>query len=80
MNNKASLGSLTNMPFLIRGGKNNQPLVKTTNPTVSSREAIGPNVQRRTNVIFFTATSAAVQTPCNRKNQVTSPVGISWVT
>ncbi|KAH0888955.1 hypothetical protein HID58_051384 [Brassica napus] len=59
----------------MKGGKNNQPPVTTTNPTVSSRDTIILISHRFNKLVLFAATSAAVQTPCNIKNNVTSPVG-----
>ncbi|KAH0937630.1 hypothetical protein HID58_005091 [Brassica napus] len=79
MDSKASLASFSSMSLLARVGKSNQPLVTTTNPTVSSRDNVGLTLHRRTKAVLFTATSTVVQTPCNTKKQATSPVGISKV-
>lgn len=79
MTNNISLARLSITPLLINWGKNNQPLVTTTNPTVSNRDTVGLTTYRRTNSVLFTAISVAVQTPCNTKNKVISYVGISRV-
>lgn len=63
-------------PFLITCGKNNQPPVTATNPTVSGPETILCNLHPPARA-FFAATSTTTQKPCKTKNHVTSHVGLA---